>query len=135
MKPIGVHVVYVDDEKDMHFLVEAFLSDEIESGKIRMTYSSSAKECLDYIVSDDAVDVILVLSDINMPEMTGIEMLPTLKKYKNVMVYMVTAYDTSEHRQLAFDRGAKRFFTKPIDFDELKRTMNKDLGQNIFDIE
>ncbi|MBX2990207.1 MAG: response regulator [Bacteroidetes bacterium] len=112
----------VDDEKDVELLFTQKFRKEIRSGELELVFAFSGQEALAIIGSAEPPDVVYVFSDINMPGMTGIELLNIIKeKYPNIHVSMISAYGDAENQKKAIESGAKEFFTKPIDFDTLRQ--------------
>lgn len=111
----------VDDEKDVEMLFLQKFRKEIRSGNIEMIFAFSGREALDILKDTDPPDVVYVFSDINMPGMSGLELLQLIKtNYPHIKVSMISAYGDNDNYQKAIESGAKEFFTKPIDFDSLK---------------
>jgi len=116
----------VDDEKDVEMLFLQKFRKEIRSGDIEMVFAFSGREALDIIKDTEPPDVVYVFSDINMPGMSGLELLQLIKSnYPHIKVSMISAYGDSENYQKAIESGAKEFFTKPIDFNSLKSEITK----------
>jgi CheY-like chemotaxis protein len=112
----------VDDEKDVEILFRQKLRKEIRSGEIEIEFAFSANEALEILRSRKPPQVMYIFSDINMPGMTGLELLDKVKaEFPNIKVSMISAYGDSENYERAMSSGAKGFFTKPIDFDSLKK--------------
>jgi CheY-like chemotaxis protein len=87
-----------------------------------MDFAYSGAEALEHIAIPSDVPLILLLSDINMPGMTGLELLPKVRELRpDVPVIMITAYGDPQTRQKAVDKGASGFLTKPVDFDILRQ--------------
>ena len=121
----------VDDEKDVEMLFRQKFRKEIRGGKLEMVFAFSGQEALDVLKSKDPPDVVYVFSDINMPGMTGIELLEIIKnEYPEITVSMISAYGDQENYNKAVESGAKEFFTKPIDFDSLKSEINQMINSN-----
>ncbi|MBK8518537.1 MAG: response regulator [Saprospiraceae bacterium] len=119
-------ILVVDDEKDVQILFEQRFRKEIKSGDFEFVFAFSGEEAL-YYLKDHYHEAVLILSDINMPGMTGIELLRRIKeKYATPppLVYMITAYGDSENYKNAMDLGADDFLTKPIEFTLLKEKLN-----------
>ena len=114
-------ILVVDDEPDVEVLFRQQFRRDLRSGRFTMEFAQSAEAALQCIDDADGVSIILILSDINMPGMTGLELLPKAKAARpNVPVIMVTAYGDAETRRKAFEGGAEALFTKPIDFGVLR---------------
>jgi len=119
-------VLVVDDEKDMETLFEQRFRKEIKEGQIDFAFAISGEEALQYL-NRHQHEAVLILSDINMPGMTGLELLQHIKeKYEKPppIVMMVTAYGDEENYNTAMRLGADDFLTKPIDFKLLKEKLN-----------
>lgn len=111
----------VDDEKDVEMLFRQKFRKEIRSGLIELEFALSGQKALDILRSHRPPEVMYIFSDINMPGMTGIELLEQVKKeFPEIKVSMISAYGDKENYERAKRSGAKEFFTKPIDFDSLK---------------
>lgn len=115
-------ILVVDDERDIQSLFEQRFRKEIKSGEIDFAFAFSGEEALSYMENHDS-EAVLILSDINMPGMSGLELLRHLKgKYEKPppIVMMITAYGDSENYTQAMQLGADDFLTKPVDFSSLK---------------
>ena len=115
-------VLVVDDEKDIKTLFEQRFRKEIRSGEIEFAFAFSGEEALKYL-NQNRRQAVLILSDINMPGMSGLDLLQHIKqKYATPppVVMMITAYGDSENYNNAMQLGADDFLTKPIDFHLLK---------------
>jgi len=114
-------VMIVDDEKDVEMLFRQQFRKEIRSGQVELCYAFSADEALSYLKSTKPPDVVCILSDINMPGMTGLELLKTVKEeFSGLPVHMITAYGDEKNYRTAMDYGADGYMTKPLDFEHLK---------------
>jgi CheY-like chemotaxis protein len=115
-------ILVVDDEKDIQNLFEQRFRKEIRSGEMQLVFAFSGEEALQYLQHNSS-EAILILSDINMPGMSGLELLRNIKiKYKTPppLVMMITAYGDAENYNTAMTLGADDFLTKPLDFTILK---------------
>lgn len=111
----------VDDEKDVEMLFLQKFRKEIRSGAVEMVFAFSGNEALTILNDTKPPDVVYVFSDINMPGMSGLELLKKIKNdYPEIKVSMISAYGDNENYARAIESGAKEFFTKPIDFNTLK---------------
>ena len=118
-------VLLVDDEKDVQTLVEQRFRKEIKSGEIIFDFAFSGEEALTYLNQHEQ-EAVLILSDINMPGMSGLELLELIKqKYLKPppVVMMITAYGDAENYNTAKKLGADDFLTKPVDFTSLKEKL------------
>ena len=118
-------VLVVDDEPDMQTLFQQRFRKEIRDHKIDFAFANSGEEALAYL-QDHFHEVVLILSDINMPGMSGFELLKRIKQnYKPPppVVMMITAYGDAENYNQAISLGADDFLTKPIDFNQLKEKL------------
>ena len=114
-------ILIVDDERDVEWLFRQRFRRELRRGELDFTFAFSGEEALRYLRSGRAAGVVLVLSDINMPGMTGLELLKHIKaEHPELKVVMITAYGDEQNHQRALSYGADDYFTKPIDFDVLK---------------
>jgi CheY-like chemotaxis protein len=114
-------VLVVDDERDVEFLFRQRFRREVRAGELDLAFAFSAEQALEYLEDGGRADVVLVLSDINMPGMSGLELLRRIKsKPPPIPVCMMTAYGNEEYARRARDYGSDGYLTKPIDFDNLK---------------
>ena len=98
----------VDDETDVQFLFTQKFRREVRKGLLEFVFATSGEEALDKLRSGEAADVVVVLSDINMPGMSGLDLLSTItKEYPDLQVYMVTAYDDGQLETTALQGGAR----------------------------
>ena len=118
-------ILVVDDEQDMQSLFQQRFRKEIRDGKVEFAFAVSGEEALKFLNSHDH-EAVLILSDINMPGMSGLELLQHIKEKHRTpppVVMMITAYGDSENYNLAMQLGADDFLTKPIDFNILKEKL------------
>jgi len=118
-------VLVVDDEADVQPLFIQRFRREIRNGEVNFTFSLSGEEAYSYFEQHPS-EVILILSDINMPGMSGLELLQLIrKKYEGAppTIMMITAYGDQENYQQAMNMGANDFLTKPLDFNILKEKL------------
>lgn len=118
-------ILVVDDEKDVQFLFQQRFRKEIKEGEINFVFAFSGEEALDYM-KNNFHEAVLILSDINMPGMSGLELLKQIKeKYATPppVVMMITAYGDDANFQEAMKLGADDFLTKPVDFTNLKEKL------------
>ncbi len=114
-------ILVVDDEPDVEVLFRQQFRRELRASRFTMEFAQSAPMALQRIA--DAVDqsLILIQSDINMPGMSGLELLPKAKALRpDVPVILITAYGDAETRRKALENGAEALLTKPIDFGSLR---------------
>ena len=123
-------VLVVDDEPDLEDLFRRQFRRDIRSQRFVMEFAGSAAQALTRIADIGEQTLILILSDINMPGMSGLEMLPEARARRpDVPVIMITAYGDAETRKLALERGAEGLLTKPIDFGQLRQEIEARLEQ------
>ena len=118
-------ILVVDDEKDMQMLFEQRFRKEIRNGEIEFVFAFSGEEALSYL-NKHVHEAVLILSDINMPGMSGLELLKHIKqKFAEPppIVMMITAYGDPENYNQAIRLGADDFLTKPVDFNLLKEKL------------
>ncbi|MGE0744210.1 MAG: response regulator [Rhodospirillales bacterium] len=118
---MGVSILVVDDEPDVADLFRQRFRRELRDGTYVMHFAMSAAEALDRLSREIEPELIVILSDINMPGMDGLALLRAVRAQRpEVPVMMVTAYGDDERRQRAAEFGAANFITKPVDFAYLK---------------
>ena len=118
-------ILVVDDEKDMETLFQQRFRKEIRDKEVEFAFASSGEEALRYL-AQLRHEAVLILSDINMPGMSGLELLRHIKeKYENPppVVMMITAYGDTDNYNQAMKLGADEFLTKPVDFNLLKEKL------------
>ena len=107
----------VDDEPDVETLFRQQFRHDIRAGRFTMEFAQSAPAALERITNAADASIILILSDINMPGMSGLELLPKAKAMRpDVPIIMITAYGDADTKQKALENGAEALLTKPIDF-------------------
>jgi CheY-like chemotaxis protein len=127
---MSVLILVVDDEPDVTELFRQQFRRELRSGRFTMGFAHSAAEALDRIAVPDGTSLVLMFSDINMPGMTGLELLPKVKAARpDVPVIMITAYGDAETRRKALEGGAAGLLTKPIDFATLRQEVDRRLSE------
>ena len=127
---MNILVLVVDDEPDVEALFRQQFRKDLRAQRFGMDFASSASDALTQIASTVGQSLILILSDINMPGMTGLEMLPKVKEMRpSVPVLMITAYGDPETRRKAIQSGATGLLTKPIDFTLLREEIDTRLAQ------
>lgn len=123
-------ILVVDDEQDVKTLFEQRFRKEIKSGEVEFIFSFSGEDALVQLNRWEH-EAMLILSDINMPGMSGLQLLENVKrKYMKPppVVMMITAYGDSENHKIAQELGADDFLTKPLDFVMLKEKLNLNNG-------
>ena len=114
-------ILVVDDEPDVEVLFRQLFRRDLSASRFTMEFAQSAPAALQRIADATEVSLILILSDINMPEMSGLELLPKAKALRpDVPVIMITAYADAETKRKALEGGAEAFLTKPIDLTVLR---------------
>ncbi len=122
-------ILVVDDEPDVEPLFRQQFRRDIRASRFTMEFAQSAVDALEQIDHAEGVTLILVLSDINMPGMSGLELLPKIKMLRpDVPVIMITAYGDAETKRRALDNGAEALLTKPIDFGTLRSEIDMRVG-------
>jgi len=121
-----IKILIVDDEMDVEMLFRQQFRKEIRSGMLELDFAFSGEEALKLLGEEAPPQVVYVFSDINMPGMTGLELLEKMQsRFPQVKVSMISAYGDRENFNKAMSFGAKGFFTKPIDFKALKDEVQK----------
>jgi CheY-like chemotaxis protein len=127
---VSVLVLVVDDEPDVEALFRQQFRRDLRSQRFMMDFANSASDALKRVAATVEQSLILILSDINMPGMTGLEMLPKVKEMRpQVPVIMITAYGDPETKRRAMENGASGLLTKPIDFTLLREEIDSRLSQ------
>jgi DNA-binding NtrC family response regulator len=126
---VSVLVLVVDDEPDVEALFRQQFRRDLRSQRFMMDFANSAADALKRIGATIEQSLILILSDINMPGMTGLEMLPKVKEMRpEVPVIMITAYGDPDTKRKAMENGASGLLTKPIDFTLLREEIDSRLA-------
>ena len=129
---MSVLVLVVDDEPDVEELFRQQFRRDLRAQKFTMDFASSAADALGHIANTMQQSLILILSDINMPGMTGLEMLPKVKALRpDVPVIMITAYGDPDTKRKALEGGAEGLLTKPINFVLLRDEIDKRLERDV----
>ena len=127
---MSVYILVVDDEPDVEVLFRQQFRRDLRSGRFRMEFATSAPAALSRAFEIRDASLILILSDINMPGMSGLELLPIVRAERpDVPVIMITAYGDAETRRKAIEYGAEGLLIKPIDFALLRREIDVKLDQ------
>jgi CheY-like chemotaxis protein len=123
---MSVSILVVDDEPDVPDLFRQRFRREARAGTYVLHFAASGEEALDQLSDGVEPELIVILSDINMPGMDGLELLRQVKQQRpELPVMMVTAYGDDERRRRAAEYGAMEFVTKPVDFDRLKERLRQ----------
>ena len=114
-------ILVVDDEPDVEALFRQQFRRELRAGRFAMEFAQSGSMALQRITKAGDESLILILSDINMPGISGLELLPKAKAVRpDVPIIMITAYGDAETKRRALENGAEALLTKPIDFGTLR---------------
>jgi CheY-like chemotaxis protein len=123
-------ILVVDDEPDVEMLFRQQFRRDLRAGRFAMEFAQSAPAALQHISDAADAKIILILSDINMPGMSGLELLPKAKAVRpDVPIIMITAYGDAETKAKALQGGAEALFTKPIDFGALRSEIDTRIEQ------
>ena len=126
---MSILVLVVDDEPDVEALFRQQFRRDLRAQRFIMDFASSGPDALARVGETQEHSLILILSDINMPGMTGLEMLPKVKEIRpDVPVIMITAYGDADTKRKALERGATGLLTKPIDFGLLREEIDTRLA-------
>jgi CheY-like chemotaxis protein len=121
---MSVSVLIVDDEADVAELFRQRFRREVRQGVCVLHFAASAEGALERLAGGISPQLIVILSDINMPGMDGLALLREIKqRWPQYPVIMVTAYGDEERRRRASEFGAAEFFSKPVDFNSLKQQL------------
>jgi CheY-like chemotaxis protein len=123
---MSVSILVVDDEPDVAELFRQRFRRETRQGTYVMHFAASGEQALELLADEIQPELIVILSDINMPGMDGLQLLGEIKQRRpDLPVMMVTAYGDEERRCRASDLGAFELITKPVDFDQLKEQLHQ----------
>ncbi len=123
---MSVSILVVDDEADVAELFRQRFRREIRQGLYVLHFAHSGESALTMLSEGIRPELIVILSDINMPGMDGLTLLEEIKRrWPELPVMMVTAYGDDERRRIAGERGAMEFLAKPVDFDLLKQQLRQ----------
>jgi CheY-like chemotaxis protein len=126
---MSVLILVVDDEPDVTELFRQQFRRELRAGRFAMAFAHSAHEALEQVAASSGPSLILMFSDINMPGMTGLELLPLVRAARpDVPVIMITAYGDAGTRETVMAGGAAGLLTKPIDFAALRAEVDARLA-------
>lgn len=121
-----INILTVDDEDDVAALYKVFFKKEQKKELVNLHCVKSGQECIDFLNSEEGENIHIVLCDINMPEMDGFEVLSRIKRtVDHIKVFMISAYDNDEYLEKAQSLGSEKYFTKPVDFPNLKDTIQE----------
>jgi CheY-like chemotaxis protein len=127
---LSLLILVVDDEADVEALFRQQFRRDLRAGRFVMEFTQSAPAALQRISDAAGASLILILSDINMPGMNGLELLPKVRIMRpDVPVIMITAYGDAETKRRAFEGGAEALLTKPIDFTMLRNEIDTRVGR------
>jgi len=127
---LRIYILIVDDEPDVETLFRQQFRRDLRAGRFLMEFAPSAPAALQRANEVRDGTLLLILSDINMPGMSGLEMLPIVRAARpDVPVIMITAYGDAETRRRALENGATDLLTKPIDFSALRQVIDTRLEQ------
>ncbi|REJ80564.1 MAG: response regulator [Bacteroidetes bacterium] len=116
-----MNILVVDDERDVEQLFRQRFRNEIKNGQINLTFAFDGLEAIDWLNNNPDSEFQVILSDINMPKLSGLELLRQVKKnFPKIRFIMVSAYGDSNNYSNAMSYGANEFVTKPVDFTKLK---------------
>jgi CheY-like chemotaxis protein len=123
---MSVSILVVDDEPDVADLFRQQFRRETRQGDYVMHFATSGEQALERLAGEIEPQLIVILSDINMPGMDGLTLLQQVKqRFPDLPVMMITAYGDDERRRRAAECGAAEFITKPVDFDQLKAQLRQ----------
>jgi CheY-like chemotaxis protein len=127
---LSLVILVVDDEPDVEVLFRQQFRRELRAGRFAMEFAQSAPMALQRITNAGDESLILILSDINMPGMSGLELLPKVKAIRpDVPIIMITAYGDPDTKRKALENGAEALLTKPIDFGTLRSEIDSRVGR------
>jgi CheY-like chemotaxis protein len=122
---MNLKVLIVDDEPDVETMFRQQFRREVRLGLYTLDFALSGAVALEKLADHVGDDIILLVSDINMPGMSGLELLPEVKQRRpDLPVFMISAYGDQDTISTALERGANKFLTKPVDFPQLKQDVS-----------
>jgi CheY-like chemotaxis protein len=121
---VSLLILVVDDEPDVEQLFRQQFRRDLRAGRFAMEFAQSASAALECIAAAGDRSLILILSDINMPGMSGLDLVAR----PDVPIIMITAYGDAETKRKALERGAEALLTKPIDFTTLRSEIDMRVG-------
>ena len=125
------NILIVDDEKDIEILFRQQFRKDIKTGRIDFQFAFSGEEAIVALSSKQPPEVVYVFSDINMPGMSGLDLLKKIKvEFPDIKVSLISAYGNSEYQAQAEAHGAEALFTKPIDFKALRQKIDHVVLEN-----
>lgn len=124
-----IHIIIVDDEADTHLLYKLkFKKMFPENNELSLISFSNGLDCLKYLAQKPTPAVDLIMTDINMPEMDGFELLGKVhEQFPQIPVYMISAYESADFRKKAEQLGAAQFISKPVDFSRLLNCIQSEI--------
>src|SRR3974377_361467 len=123
-------ILVVDDEPDVELLFRQQFRRDLKAERFTMEFAQSATAALHYIDNAGNASLILILSDVNMPGMSGLELLPKAKAVRpDVPVIMITAYGDVETKRKGLENGAEALLSNPVDFTMLRREIDSRVEQ------
>src|SRR5208282_4539446 len=129
-KDVSLLILVVDDEPDVELLFRQHFRRDLREARYTMEFAQSAAMALQRIADASGQSLILILSDINMPGMSGLELLPKAKAMRpDVPIIMITAYGDAETKRRALEQGAEALLTKPLDFGMLRSEIDMRVGR------
>jgi DNA-binding NtrC family response regulator len=127
---MSIRVLIVDDEPDVELMFRQQFRREVRQGLYTLDFALSGAAALDKLEDGDGEDIILLVSDINMPGMSGLELLPAVKQRRpDLPVFMISAYGDNATIATAMARGASKFMPKPVDFPRLKQDVSTAIAE------
>jgi CheY-like chemotaxis protein len=118
-------ILVVDDEEDVQLMFKQHFRHELRNQEIKFIFALNAKEAIKFLDELSPFDIFLVLSDINMPGMSGLEMIQVIKEtWPDLDIVMITAYANQENMEKSKQFGAREFLAKPLDFGLLRNILN-----------
>lgn len=127
--PSSLNLIVVDDEQDVGLLSEMNFRSAIRKGAIDFHFFENAQKCLNYLDHSPDLERYLVITDINMPDVSGFDLLEKIKAtHPEVEVFMMSAYEDAENIKKSISLGATGYFTKPVSYKNIKSRITEEYG-------
>ncbi|EPZ52124.1 response regulator receiver domain protein [Bacteriovorax sp. BAL6_X] len=126
---MATNILFVDDEEALLELIAMIFEEDVLDGKFKTNFALSGKDALKKLNSEEGKDISVLVTDINMPYLSGFELVKQVKiNFPNILIYMMSAYEDQKTLEEVRMLDIKHYFNKPVDFIDLKRTIEEDVA-------